>query len=114
VIEKSNRQDLQPATDSSLRPGDFILGSRKSRAAARALLEQRKRPKHPPGCTLDLSSESFDRCQEIYSRLAHRPYTAHVGSPYIAIRFPPGFVPTDTENTDRIGNENNLKKGSSK
>ena len=68
---------------------------------ARALLEQRKRPKHPPGVTLDLSSESFERCQEIYSRLARRRYSIRDGGPYIQIRFPDGFTPTDTENTDR-------------
>jgi hypothetical protein len=106
MIEKSNGEGLQPATDSLLRPGDFILCSRKSRAAARALLERRKRPNHPPGFTLDLSSESFERCQEIYARFAGRSPRGPVraGEPYLVIRFPGGFTPTDPANTGRNQN----------
>ena len=87
----------KPATDSALRPGDFNLGSRKSRAAARALLEQRKRPNRSPDFTLDLSSESFERCQKIYAKLAGRPPRGPVptGAPYIVVRFPDGFIPTN-------------------
>lgn len=105
MIEKSAGEDLQPATNSAFRPGDFILGSRKSRAAARAMLEERKRPHHPPGFTLDLSSESFERCQQIYAKLAGRSRRGPVraGVPYIEIRFPDGFIPADPARTDRSG-----------
>src|SRR5271169_2180938 len=101
MIEKTSGRVLQPATDSALRPGDFILGSTKSRSAARALLEQRRRPQHPPGFTLDLRSQSFERCQEIYRRLAHRRHVIPDGSPYLLVRFPEGFIPSDPANTDR-------------
>jgi hypothetical protein len=104
MIEKSSGERLQPATDSALRPGDFVLGSTKSRATARALFEQRKRPNHPPGFTLDLSSESFECCQVIHAKLALRPrYLIRDGDPYFEIRFPDGFTPTDPANTARSG-----------
>lgn len=43
MIEKSSGEGLQPATDSAFRLGVFIVGSLKSRAAARVLLKKRKR-----------------------------------------------------------------------
>jgi hypothetical protein len=105
VIEKSGIEGLRPATDSVLRPGDFALSSRKSRAAARALLEQRKKPSRPADFTLDLSSASLERCQEIYAKLASRPprEPLRAGAPYMVIRFPDGFTPTDPANADRWG-----------
>lgn len=107
MIEKSRLEGLQPATDSALRPGDFAVGSRKSRAAARAVLEQRKKPSHPPGFRLDLSSEIFERCQEIYAKLASRPPRdpLRAGEPYMVIRFPNGFTPAAPPNTDRLGDK---------
>ena len=108
MIEKSSGEGLQPATDSALRPGDFILGSRKSRAAARALLEQRMRPDPQPDFTLDLSSESFERCQEIYARIASLP-PRDPGGPYMEIRFPDAFIATDPANTER--NQNRSESG---
>jgi hypothetical protein len=110
MIEKSNGEGLQPATDSAFRPGNFILCSRKSRAAARALLERRKRPNHPPGFTLDLSSQSFERCQEIYARIASLHHRGPIPTgPYMEIRFPDGFIPTDPANTDP--NQNRSESG---
>jgi hypothetical protein len=102
VSEKSGREGPQPATDSALRPGDFALGSRESRAAARALLEQRKKPSRPPSCTIDLSFMSLERCQEIYAKV--RSFQRGRGpnrGPYMLIRFPPGFTPIDPANIDR-------------
>jgi hypothetical protein len=96
VTEKLNTQRFVPATDLAPRPGDFPLGSSKSRAAARALLEKRSRPKRPPDWILDLSSESIERCREIYAKLATRPRDPIPdGVPYIQIRFPNGFTPGD-------------------
>jgi hypothetical protein len=107
VVEKSGVAGLLPATDSVVQPCDFPLGSRKSRAAARVLLEQRKKPSHPPDFTLDLSSASLERCQEIYAKLASRPPRAplRAGVPYMVIRFPDGFTPTDPANTNRSGTQ---------
>ena len=94
MIEKSGMEGLQPATDSALRPGDFALGSLKSRAAARALLEQRNKPSHPPSFTVDLRSASLERCQEIYASIASHRHPIRPGEPYGVIIFPPGFTPT--------------------
>jgi hypothetical protein len=105
VIEKSSRANREPATGLALRPGDFVLGSRKSRAVARALLEQRKRPKHPPHFTLDVSSQNFERCQEIYARIVGVPTrdTVPASGPYFETRFADGFTLTDPTSTDGLG-----------
>ncbi len=39
MIDKPRQRPLLPATDSTLGPGDFPLGSLESRAATRAMLE---------------------------------------------------------------------------
>ena len=105
MIEKSISEPPEPATGSALRPGDFVVGSRKSRAAARALLEQRRRSSHPPDFTLDLSSESCERCQEIYAKAAGIPLRdpVPIGMPFMVIRFPDRFNPTDSAIADRLG-----------
>jgi hypothetical protein len=41
-MTNKSRQTVQAATDSGLKPGEFPLGSEKSRAAARAMLEARE------------------------------------------------------------------------
>jgi hypothetical protein len=95
VIEKSGGESQVPATDLTPRPGSFSLGSRESRAAARALLEKRKRPKHPPSFTIDLSSASDERCQEIYRKIQTFPKREPIrdGQWYFQIVFPSGFTP---------------------
>jgi hypothetical protein len=94
MIEKSSAEHFEPATDSVLRPGDFILGSLKSRALARALLDKRTSPDHPPDYTLDLGDESLEHCQEIYARAMSLPTQGPVptDTPYMVIRFPEGFT----------------------
>jgi hypothetical protein len=96
VIEKSNRRMPVPATDSVPRPGDFALGSMRSRAAARALVEKRRGPSGPPAFRLDLSSSSIEHCQEIYELIvAHRHGRGPIPDcmPKGVIVFPPGFTP---------------------
>ena len=97
MIEESGRKRNLFAADSAPGPGDFPLGSRMSRAAARSLIEERRRPKYPPSFTIDLTSAADELCQEIYARLNTRPSIA-VGDeqPYIRIIFPPGFTPRGT------------------
>lgn len=95
MIEKTPRERSLPATDLALRPGDFPVGSPQSRAAARAVFEKRRRPKHPPSFTLDLSSESIERCREIYRAVAFRRYPIQDGVPYIQILFPKDFTAGD-------------------
>lgn len=48
MIEKQGRESVPRATNSTLRPGDFPIGSAKSRAAARLLAQERLRPRTPP------------------------------------------------------------------
>ncbi len=43
MIDKPCQRPLLPATDSTLGPGDFPLGSLESRAATRAMLENAER-----------------------------------------------------------------------
>ena len=94
MIERSGREGHKPATNSAPRPGDFILGSRKSRAAARVLLDARSRPTHPPGFTLDLREQSLEQCQAIYAKaVLFRQSLIEDGAPYFVIRFPDGFTP---------------------
>jgi hypothetical protein len=54
MIEKSKNSSPLPGTDSELRPGDFPLGSPKSRAAARAMLTA------PPKFILDFGTLAID------------------------------------------------------
>jgi len=99
VIEKTPRERSLPATDLALRPGDFPVGSAQSRAAARAVLAKRRRPKHPPSFTLDLSAESIERCREIYAKLARTSPWGPIsdGMPYIQILFPKDFTAGDDQ-----------------
>jgi hypothetical protein len=83
----------------------FLSGSLQSRAAARAAIEKRRRPKHPPSFTLDLSSESIERCRELYRAVAFRRYPVQDGMPYIQILFPKG-VTADDEQAPVNGKQN--------
>lgn len=98
MIEKAGGRPSVPATDLAPRPGDFPVGSRKSRAAARALAEKRKKPKCPRSFTLDLSSVSIESCQRIHTRCAALPKThLEEDTPYFVIVFPREFTPKDVE-----------------
>jgi hypothetical protein len=98
VIEKQHRRRPIRATNSTPRPGDFPLGSGRSRAAARALLEERVRPKDPP-IEVNLSFLSVEEAQEIYAKLAALPKIRPIGNdaPYFHIRWPEGFTPGGRE-----------------
>ena len=96
MSENSKRKVPVTATDSVPRPGDFALGSVRSRAAARALVEKRRGPNRPPAFRLDLSSSSIEHCQEIYEQIvAHRHGRDPIPDcmPKGIIIFPPGFTP---------------------
>jgi hypothetical protein len=96
VIEKAKGRSPVPATDSTLRPGDFPLGSPQSRAAARALLEEHKRPKYPPAFEVNLSFLSIEKCREIYAKLLEEggwQDPVRDGRPYFTTRWPNGFTP---------------------
>lgn len=95
MIEKQDRRSPTQATESTPRPGDFPIGSRQSRAAARALLEERRRPKGPPAFKVDLSFLSIERCQEIYAKLAtdREQHPHRERGTYFELIFPVGFTP---------------------
>jgi hypothetical protein len=95
VTEKQDRRSPTHATESTPRPGDFPIGSRQSRAAARALLEERRRPKGPPAFKVDLSFLSIEECREIYARLEKdREQHPHGDSEiYFELILPAGFTP---------------------
>ena len=87
-----------PATAVGPKPGDFPLGSRESRAAARALFEERIRPKGPP-IEVNLSFLSVERAQEIYAKVVALPDTRPIrdDEPHFHIRWPEGFTPGGRE-----------------
>jgi hypothetical protein len=93
MIEGAGRKRNLFAADSAPGPGDFPLGSRMSRAAARSLIEERRRPKYPPSFTIDLTSAADELCQEIYARLNTRPSKEVGEQTYMKIIFPPNFTP---------------------
>jgi hypothetical protein len=95
VIEKSNKKESHPATDLSLRPGDFPLGSAKSRAAARALILDRYRPIPTPWGTLNLSFLDVESARELYEKISALPGGRMLGTPWFPIRWPDGFKPAD-------------------
>jgi len=102
VTEKQKRKRVLPATDLVPRPSDFAVGSPKSRAAARALLESRRKRRRPPEYVLDLSSASIEHCREIYRKIVElrRLHPERDGDePYIELAFPKDFTP-DAQESD--------------
>lgn len=93
MIETSGRTNLKPATNQTLRPGDFPLGSQKSRAAARALLQERNQPIPPPWGTIDLSSLTVESARNLYAKLSALPDGQMLGTGWFPIRWPNGFIP---------------------
>ena len=77
------------------RPGDFPLSSAKSRAAARAVLQERYRPIPPPWGTLNLSCLTVEGAQELYAKLCALPNGHLIGTSRFPIRWPDGFKPGD-------------------
>ena len=86
------------ATTVGPKPGDFSLGSRESRAAARALFEERIRPKGPL-IEVSLSFLTVEEAQEIYAKLATLPDTRPIrdDEPHFHMRWPEGFTPGGRE-----------------
>jgi hypothetical protein len=77
------------------------LGSRESRAAARALIEERYRPTPPPWGTLNLSFLSVEEARELYAKVTALHGEHWIGTPWFPIRWPDGFNPvTDPEEVD--------------
>ena len=93
MAEKSGRAYVTPATDLPVRPGDFVLGSWKSRAAARALIQRRYQPIPSPWGTLNLSYLTVERVQTIYEKISALPGGQMIGTPWFPIRWPDGFKP---------------------
>jgi hypothetical protein len=78
------------------------LGSAKSRAAARALIEERYRPIPPPWGTLNLSSLTVEEARELHARVSARPGGHLIGTPWFPVRWPDGFKPDDPPNAYRF------------
>jgi len=98
VIENQQRRHPIQATNSTPRPGDFPLGSARSRAAARALFEERVRPKGPP-IEVNLSFLSVEEAHKIYAKLVALPRERPIRNdgPYLRVRWPEGFTPGGRE-----------------
>ena len=82
------------------KPGDFRLGSAKSRAAARALIQERNRPAPSPFGTVNLSFLSVDRAREIYAKIRALPSGDSIDTEWFRVRWPDGFTPGDPPNAD--------------
>jgi hypothetical protein len=95
MSEKSSRSCPQPATESGLRPGDFVIGSLKSRAAARAMIQERYRPIPPPWGELNLSCLTVEGAQRLYAKISVLPGAQMLGTAWFPIRWPDGFNPDD-------------------
>jgi hypothetical protein len=95
MIETSGRTHLKPTTNQTLRPGDFVLGSLKSRAAARAVIQERYRPIPPPWGELNLSCLTIEGAQRLYAKLTALPGGRMLGTAWFPIRWPDGFKPGD-------------------
>jgi len=102
VTEKPKKKPVLPATDLVPRLSDFAVGSPRSRAAARALLESRRQPRRPPEYVLDLSSASIEHCREIYRKIVElRRHPERDGDePYIELAFPKDFTPDAKESDE--------------
>jgi hypothetical protein len=77
------------------KPGDFPLSSAKSRAAARALIQDRNRPIPPPWGTVNLSCLTVEEAQELYMKLCALPVGHLINTSWFPIRWPDGFKPAD-------------------
>ncbi len=77
------------------KPGDFPLGSAKSRAAARALIQERNRPIPPPWGTLNLSFLTVEGARELYAKFGARHGEHLIGTPWFPVSWPDGFKPGD-------------------
>jgi hypothetical protein len=75
------------------KPGDFPLSSAKSRAAARALIQERSRPTPPPWGTLNLSFLTVEEARELYAKVRALPGEHLIGTPWFPVRWPDGFKP---------------------
>jgi hypothetical protein len=95
MIETSGRTHLKPATNQTLRPGDFVLGSLKSRAAARAAIQERYRPIPPPWGELNLSFLTVEGARRLYAKISVLPGGQMLGTAWFPIRWPDGFTPGD-------------------
>src|ERR1700680_394214 len=96
-----------PATTVGPKPGHFPLGSRESRAAASALIQERCRTTPPPWGTLNLSFLSVEQARELYAKVTALPGGHQIGTPWFPIRWPdgfnPGYDPTEAGGADPPG-----------
>ncbi len=83
------------------RAGDFPLGSAKSRAAARALIQERNRPTPPPWGTSNLSFLSVDEAREPCAKFSALHGEHILGTPWLPVRWPDGFKPDDPANASK-------------
>jgi hypothetical protein len=95
MTERSDKSMADPATDPTVRPGDFPIGSRKSRAAMRARLQVRHKPVPPAWGTVRLDFLTVDRAREIYAKLCGIPGAHLLGTGWFPIRWPDGFDPNN-------------------
>ena len=91
VESRSRSRDLSGCA----KPGDFALGSAKSRAAARALILERYRPIPPPWGALNLSFLTVESARELYAKVSALPKGHLIGTAWFPIRWPDGFKPAD-------------------
>jgi len=91
VPDSSSFQSRPRFPNAGPKPGDFPLGSAKSRAAARALIHERNRPTPLPWGTIDLSFLSVERDQEVFAKVSSCPGGHLIGTLWLPVRWPEGF-----------------------
>ena len=96
MVNNGRQPNSRPRAPSvTAKPGDFPLGSTKSRAAARALMQERNRPSPPPWGTLNLSFLTVEGARRLYAKVSALPGGHAIGTPWFPIRWPDGFKPGD-------------------
>jgi hypothetical protein len=95
VIKNTSSKSRPRDLSARVKPGDFPLGSAKSRAAARALILERYRPIPPPWGTLHLDFLTVESARELYAKISALPGGRMLGTPWFPIRWPDGFEPAD-------------------
>ena len=95
MTDKPTRKPGSHAPSPGAKQGDFPLGSIKSRAAARAWIQELNRPIPPPWGTLILTSLTFEEARELYEKFSALHGEHIIGTPWFPVRWPDGFKPSD-------------------
>jgi hypothetical protein len=95
VTDRPTPKSFSHALSAGTKPGDFPLGSAKSRASARALIQERNQPTPPPWGALNLSCLTIEGARELSAKFVALHGEHIIGSPWLPVRWPDGFEPGD-------------------